>query len=540
MMRGALPFLGLEFDSGPSLCICGLWEGDFPAARLFFAQEGIVLSLIQIEHLTFAHEGSYDNVFEDVSLQLDSRWKLGLIGRNGCGKTTFLHLLQGKHDYQGRISASVEFVYFPYSMSDVEATAGDVAAKLLEEGAEWRLYRELSLLEVPEAVLERPFATLSGGEQTKLLLAALFSGEDRFLLIDEPTNHLDLLGRESVARYLKGKRSFILVSHDREFLDDCVDHVMNIGKTQITVQKGNYTTWQREKDARDHLELEQNRQLKKDIRRLEAAARQAAGWSDKVEKSKRRSGSAPSKGGPASLDKGFIGHKAAKMMQRSKSIQKRQEAAITEKEGLLRELETSEPLKLHPLEPPQKTLVRLEQVTIAYDPGVPVCENVSFTVPAGGRVAIQGRNGSGKSSLLKLICGEVVPFTGTLWKCGGLRISYAGQDASRLSGSLRDYAVREGIDLSLFQAILRKLGFARVQFEKDLAELSAGQKKKILLSGSLCQQAHLYIWDEPLNYIDLMSRIQIENLLLKAGGTMLFVEHDQVFCQKIATETVVL
>ena len=497
------------------------------------------MSLIQIEHLTFAHEGSYDNVFEDVSLRLDSRWRMGLIGRNGCGKTTFLHLLQGRYPYQGQIMAPMEFAYFPYPVAHPEQSAGDVVFPLLEPGEEWRIYRELSLLEVPETVLERPFSTLSGGEQTKLLLAALFSGEDRFLLIDEPTNHLDSLGRRTVSRYLQGKKSFILVSHDRDFLDGCVDHIMNIGRTQITVQKGNYSTWQQEKEARDNLELQKNQQLKKDIRRLETAARQTANWSDKVEKSKKAKGTAAASGGAALLDKGYIGHKSATMM-RSKSIQLRQEAAIAEKETLLRELDTAEDLKLHPLKAPQRTLLRLEDVSICYTPGSPVCEHVSFSVPAGARVALQGKNGSGKSSLLRLICGDPVPYTGTLWKCGGLVISYAGQDASFLRGTLRDYAAGNSIDLSLFQAILRKLGFSRTQFEKDMAEFSAGQKKKVLIAGSLCQQAHLYIWDEPLNYIDLMSRMQIERLLQKSDASMLFVEHDQAFCQEIATQTVVL
>lgn len=493
------------------------------------------MSLIQIEHLTFAYPGSYDNVFEDVSLQLDTNWRLGLIGRNGCGKTTLLRLLQGRQEYQGRISASVEFGYFPYAVEEPEQAAGEAVLSLLEPGEEWRIYRELSLLEVPDTILERPVSTLSGGEQTKLLLAALFSGEDRFLLIDEPTNHLDLLGRETVAKYLRRKRSFVLVSHDREFLDGCIDHVLYIGNRSITVQKGNYSTFQREKEARDNLELQRNTQLKKDIRRLETAARQTENWSDKVEKTKngtRNSGLRP--------DKGYIGHKSAKMMQRSKNLQKRQEEAIAEKAELLREVETAERLKLHPLEAPRDTLVRLENVSIAYEPGTLVCENISFTVPAGERVALRGKNGSGKSSLLKMICGADIPHTGTLWKCGGLSISYVGQDASGLQGSLRTYAEETGIDLTLFQTILRKLGFQRVQFEKDMREFSAGQKKKVLIAGSLCRQAHLYIWDEPLNYIDLMSREQIEQLLLDAGGTMLFVEHDQVFCEKIATQTVEL
>ena len=114
------------------------------------------------------------------------------------------------------------------------------------------------------------------------------------------------------------------------------------------------------------------------------------------------------------------------------------------------------------------------------------------------------------------------------------------QDAAGLRGGLRDYAAGYGIDESLFMTILRKLGFARVQFEKDMGDYSAGQKKKVLLARSLCQSAHLYVWDEPLNYIDVLSRIQIEELLLTFRPTLLFVEHDRVFCEKIATKMIEL
>ena len=104
-----------------------------------------------------------------------------------------------------------------------------------------------------------------------------------------------------------------------------------------------------------------------------------------------------------------------------------------------------------------------------------------------------------------------------------------------MKGDLSDYAYERNIDESLFKAILRKLGFERIQFEKDMADLSGGQKKKLLIAASLCEQAHLYIWDEPLNYIDVFSRMQIEELILQYEPTMLFVEHDSLFRDKIAT-----
>lgn len=147
-------------------------------------------------------------------------------------------------------------------------------------------------------------------------------------------------------------------------------------------------------------------------------------------------------------------------------------------------------------------------------------------------------NGSGKSSLLKLICGEAIQHTGTLTVASGLKISYVSQDTSFLRGHLNDYADDCQIDQTQFKTILRKLGFERIQFEKDMAEFSEGQKKKVLLARSLCEQAHLYIWDEPLNFIDVVSRMQIEALLLQSPLTLLFVEHDTFFQDAIATDKI--
>ena len=130
--------------------------------------------------------------------------------------------------------------------------------------------------------------------------------------------------------------------------------------------------------------------------------------------------------------------------------------------------------------------------------------------------------------------------TGTVELASGLVISCVPQDASFLCGLPGAYAKQLGIDESLFKALLRKMGFARADFEQEMSGYSDGQKKKVLIAGSLCQQAHLYIWDEPLNYIDVLSRMQIENLLLEYKPTILFVEHDSAFCENIATKTVEL
>lgn len=207
------------------------------------------MSLINISNLTFSYEGSFHNIFENVSFQIDTDWKLGFTGRNGRGKTTFLKLLMGKYEYSGTISSNVSFEYFPYDVPDADFFVIDVIHEISPNAQDWEIARELSLLNVSDDLLYRSYSTLSKGEQTKALLAALFLKENSFLLIDEPTNHLDTLGRKTLSDYLKRKHGFILVSHDRVFLDNCIDHILVINKTNIEVQRGNFSSWWRNKDA---------------------------------------------------------------------------------------------------------------------------------------------------------------------------------------------------------------------------------------------------------------------------------------------------
>lgn len=540
------------------------------------------MSLINVNHLTFAYEGSYDTIFENVSFQMDTDWKLGFTGRNGRGKTTFLNLLLGKYPYEGQISAKVDFDYFPFSVpaGSADVMTLNIIDGILPDYEYWKLSRELNYLETSDEILYRPYATLSGGEKAKVQLAALFLKEDSFLLIDEPTNHLDMHGREVLARYLQKKRGFILVSHDRLFLDACVDHILSINKSNIEIQKGNFSSWLHNKELQDNFELAENQKLNRQIKSMEAAARRTAAWSDTIEK--RKTGGT---GGQAGVkpDKGHIGAQAAKMMKRSKAAAARKESAITSKASLLKNIERADDLKIHPLSYHADVLVTLDHVSGFYrtvrsesgdgeTPGnaaafpentaeIPVFNKKSFTVKRGDRIALQGPNGCGKSSILKLILqaagkgctgfndaaaasGAVhtgLPeFTGNLHVGSGLKISYVPQSTEGLSGTLNNYAAGRGIDITLLKTILRKLDFSRLQFEKSIEDYSEGQKKKVLLAASLCESAHLYIWDEPLNYIDVLSRMQIENLLLQFQPTMVFVEHDKAFCDNAATEIVQL
>ena len=389
--------------------------------------------------LYVGYPGSFDNVFEDANIQIDTDWKLGFVGRNGRGKTTLMRLLMGEFDneYEGRISASVSFDYFPYKVSDPDMMTRDALAAVCPEAQDWEdweIIKELSYLDVGSDVLWRSFSTLSEGEKTKVLLAALFLNPGHFLLIDEPTNHLDLHGREVVASYLARKKGFILVSHDRHFLDNCVDHILSINKANIEVQKSDFSTWLKGFEDRQQAEIEENVRLGKDIRKLKESARQKEAWSDSIEKSKN-----------SEYDSGYVGHMSAKMMKRSIVLRNRREKAIEEKSQLLKNAEFEQDLKIHSIPYHSNRLVEMIKVAVRYDENE-INAPVSFTIERGDRIFLDGVNGAGKSSLLKLILGDPIDFSGQLIRGSNLKISYVPQDTSFVKGSLMDYARSRGID----------------------------------------------------------------------------------------------
>jgi lincosamide and streptogramin A transport system ATP-binding/permease protein len=510
---------------------------------------GGFMSQINVNDLTFCYEGAFDNIFENASFSVDTNWKLGFIGRNGKGKTTFLNLLMGKYEYKGSISASVRFDYFPYKVSEeeLEFTADELMEKWKNGVESWRVMCELPKLSIDAELLYRPFRTLSFGERTKIMLAVLFSGENDFLLIDEPTNHLDQDARNTVKKYLSEKKGFILVSHDRDLLDACIDHVLVLNRSTIEVQAGNFSSWWENKQRADSFSKAENEKHLKEIDKLRQAADRTARWAEKNESTKI--GFDPVKEHDRSKNtRSFIGAKTKKMQSRVKNFEERTAREIEEKEGLLNDIEETIDLKVMPLEHYKKRLIECRDISLKYSDGNEnVVDNLTFELLQGERIFITGENGSGKSSLIKAILdsqkpdeGSRLQISGTLNVAPNLIISYINQDTSFLKGKLKEYARDKGLDYSLFLAILRQLDMNRVQFEKNMEDFSEGQKKKVLIASSLLTPAHVYIWDEPLNFIDVFSRMQIETLIEKYQPTMLIVEHDVRFREKLADKEIVL
>ncbi len=546
------------------------------------------MSLLQISELTFCYEGSFDNIFEDMSFSVDTDWKLGFIGRNGKGKTTLLKLLLGRYDYSGSITTDKVFDYFPYQIaeSEMDKTVDELSEEWKPGVENWRIICEINSLGVDPEILYRPIRTLSHGERTKAMLAVLFSGENEFLLVDEPTNHLDKNGREIVKKYLNTKKGFILVSHDRDLLDAVCDHMLILNKSSVEVVSGNFTSWWENKQRADAFAIAENEKHMKEISKLRAAADRSGRWADKNENTKI--GYDPIKEHDRCIStRAYIGAKTKKMQSRVKSFEKRIDREIEEKEGLLNDIEKVDDLKLIPLSHHKKCLVECKNFSLGYksfEKTKNVLEDITFQLMQGDILFLNGENGCGKSTLIKAIISNIsnkqenhqeiydviqsgetgdmpqggetgnllldgeagdmlqggetgnMVTSGKLETASGLVISYISQNTSHLKGTLKEYAQSRDLDYSLFLTLLRKLDMGRTQFEKNIEEYSEGQKKKVLIAASLLTSAHLYIWDEPLNYIDVFSRMQIEKLIESFRPTMIIVEHDVRFREKLATK----
>ena len=490
------------------------------------------MSLISVNNLTFCYDGSYNNIFEDVSFNIDTDWKLGLIGRNGKGKTTFLKLLQGKYKYKGTISKNVDVDYFPFEVTNKDRMAIEIVNEIAPNVEDWEIMKELNLLNADTEILYRNFNLLSGGEQVKILLTSLFLKGNNFLLIDEPTNHLDIETRNNLVSYLEKKKGFILVSHDRNFLDKVVNHIIAINNSNIEIQQGNFSSWKENKDRQDNFEIMQNERLQKDINRLEIASKNVAKWSNEAEKGKSKKFNSET-----TIDKGYVGHKASKMMKSSKVMEQRIDRAIDEKTNLLRNVDRNDKLKLIPLTSNKNPLVLINNLQVKYNDKT-IFNPISFEVNNGDRVAIIGKNGIGKTSILKLILGEKIQYNGEFKVANDLKISYVSQNTDYLKENLKSFAQENKIDESIFKAMLVKMGLSKNDFDTNIQDMSEGQKKKVLIAKSISEQANIYIWDEPLNYIDILTREQIEDTILNYNPTIIFVEHDERFIEKIATKII--
>ena len=491
-------------------------------------------------------------ILDGLTFQVDTGERVGLLGPNGCGKTTLLRILTGVMDYDEgdvviapgkRIGLISQIPVYPagYTVEDVLATAFEplremeremaALAEQMGEGTDPALlarYDKLTAafeaaggyetdtktnkvcngLTIPQSMREQLFDKLSGGEKTRVNLARLILEDTDILLLDEPTNHLDLRATEWLEEYLdKFKGTVLTVSHDRYFLDKVVNRIVEIQAGKAEFYSGNYSFYVVEKERRYEEKLRQYEKEQAKIEQLEKAAEQMRVWAY------------------SGMDKTF---------KRVKSMEKRIERMrTTDRPTRERKME----VRFGEREFRGDEVLTIKGLTKSFGDRT-LFSNLGLEVAGGERIALLGDNGSGKTTLLKILLGEEEPDSGKVRMGPTVKVGYLPQHVHF------DHPERNLVDTLIYeqdctaQTARNRLAAFKFRGEdvfKPVSALSGGEQSRLRLCMLMDEKINLLILDEPTNHLDIQSREWIEEAVEEYEGNLLFVSHDRYFIDRFAS-----
>ena len=491
-------------------------------------------------------------ILDGLTFQVDTGERVGLLGPNGCGKTTLLRILTGVMDYDEgdvviapgkRMGLISQIPVYPagYTVEDVLATAFEplremeremaALAEQMGEGTDPALlarYDKLTAafeaaggyetdtktnkvcngLTIPQSMREQLFDKLSGGEKTRVNLARLILEDTDILLLDEPTNHLDLRATEWLEEYLdKFKGTVLTVSHDRYFLDKVVNRIVEIQAGKAEFYSGNYSFYVVEKERRYEEKLRQYEKEQAKIEQLEKAAEQMRVWAY------------------SGMDKTF---------KRVKSMEKRIERMrTTDRPTKERKME----VRFGEREFRGDEVLTIKGLTKSFGDRT-LFANLGLEVVGGERIALLGDNGSGKTTLLKILLGEEEPDAGKVRMGPTVKVGYLPQHVHF------DHPERNLVDTLIYeqdctaQTARNRLAAFKFRGEdvfKPVSALSGGEQSRLRLCMLMDEKINLLILDEPTNHLDIQSREWIEEAVEEYEGNLLFVSHDRYFIDRFAS-----
>jgi len=494
-----------------------------------------------------------NDVFENIDFQVNENEKIAIVGRNGSGKTTLLNVIMGNVDLiSGDIikNNKIEIAYLKQNeLADSKKTAKEELISvfdkqlkmsdrlkqlslLLEKNHDDKLIDEYTKLEeeyrfaggynIESEIkvifsgfgfkiedLDRSLESFSGGEKTKVAFAKLLLRKPDLLLLDEPTNHLDLSTIEWLEDYLsKYKKAMILVSHDRTFLDRCVNVVYELEYGSIKRYAGNYTSFVEQKKNDFERQESAYKRQQKDIKRLE----------DLIEKYRYKK------------NKAAFAQSKIKYLDRMEKIEDPQSADTkTFKAKFICGIKGG------------KQVLSLDHYTVGYDKPL---ASVTLDIQRGDRICVMGDNGCGKSTLLKSIIDEIEPLSGYKLLGHQIEIGYFDQNLAHFNSNktVLDEIWDEHPTLTQTEVrtILGSFLFSADEVFKEVGVLSGGEKVRLSLAKLMLKKANFLILDEPTNHLDILSKEALENCLRDYDGTILFVSHDRYFIKQIATSCLVI
>lgn len=497
------------------------------------------MSLIRLDNVGIEFSGSY--LFKDISCTVEHNSRIGLIGANGCGKTTLLKIMLreiepslgtvtgSKHLKIAYLSQVPEFEteltveeYVRSARTDLQAAWKDILTASdandierlhkAEEGFQHlggyafdtEMKLTLTALRFPELLWNRKLTTFSGGERTRLALAHILLSQYDLLLLDEPTNHLDIAMTRWLERYLSSQnKPYLIISHDRTFLDRTVSTIYNLEDGSLYVTKGNYTSWHEAQKIRI---LEQERQWKQQQKWLRDT-------------------------------KDFI----ARNMAGQKTKQAQGRLKILNRTELLDRPREKQALKLavQSKDRSGNDVYRLQDVTFGIGEKL-LAKGVDLYCGYRDRICLLGQNGSGKTTLIKLLLQEISPLSGEVKVGASLQIGYYDQYQNEMDEELSVYdTLKQLVPMATDGYILSwlaRFGFRGDDVKKTVSVLSGGEKSRLYLSILIHERPNLLILDEPTNHLDIMMMDALLDALLDYDGTIIFVSHDRYFINNLANK----
>jgi ATP-binding cassette subfamily F protein 3 len=501
---------------------------------------GVDLLNIYFENLSKSYNGK--TIFAKIKGQIDQDDCIGLIGLNGVGKTTLMKLLTGLEEVDsGQINytpPNLEILYLPqYPQFDEQSTVlGEVLKTTCGQeksyvDAEVKAKKALNEVGLKEELWIQKARNLSGGEKTKLMLCQAMVNEYDMLFLDEPTNHLDMDSCSWLEDFLKQlKKPMLLISHDRYFLDNVTNKIWELTPEKLKSYSGNYSAYKLQKEKEDKNLAKQYEKQQAKIASLEEMINTRKNWYQAA-------------------------HKAAGQNDFWRSKAKKHTSVLRAKEKELERLKSSAISKPKKVTSPafdiinkaftgQKlppTLVEVRELTKSYGEKL-IFKNVSFTIKRHDKIALLGTNGTGKTTLLKIITGLDKPSSGSVKLNPSVKIGYFAQELSNLNSNstVLDEVLASGAKMNETRLLLACLLFRGDTVYKKVGQLSMGEQGRVAFAKLILSGANLLILDEPTNYMDIISKEKIEEVLEDFEGSILFVSHDRYFTKRLATKVLKL
>ena len=457
--------------------------------------------MIQLENVTKSF--GERTIFSDVSFKIQEGEKVGIVGRNGAGKSTLLKIMIGVEDYDaGKLSGlrKEDIGYAEQMPNFTQKTLLDEMQ--LGDVEEFQVRKILYGLGFTESELNKNPKNFSGGETGKITLARALLNEPRILILDEPTNHLDIYAIDFLEDFIKSYRGTVIaVTHDRHFLQNCVTKILDMEAGKAIMYPGNYDKYFQLKAERREYELKAYEKQQEEIAKLE----------DFVRRNKVRASTA----------------------KRARSRQ-----IILDKMERLEKPPSNEFVKVNlgdAAESANKVLI-LDKINFKN-----IIKDFSLEIVKGEKVGLIGKNGVGKSTLLKLIVGDLKFDSGEMKIGSRVKIGYLSQGHEELNVNatpIEELINEFGLTIERARAELARLDLGAQIVEKPIIELSGGEKTRVALAKLILTGANFLLLDEPTNHLDLPAREAIEAALKSFDGTILIVTHDRYLLESVTTRVV--